>query len=65
MSRASQIERQMEREEEALSNDLATGRISRADYNEAMRDLQREARDAYHEDREDAMRRVDDDWGRW
>lgn len=63
MSRAHQFERQMEREEEALSRDLANGSISQADYNEAMRDMQREARYAYEQDREDALERVRDDWG--
>jgi hypothetical protein len=63
MSRAHQIERQMEREEEALSKDLESGAISRADYNEAMRDLQREARAAYAEDVREAEERVRNDWG--
>lgn len=65
MSRAHQIERQLDREEDRLCADLNAGRISRADYNEEMRQLQRDARDAYEEDREDALRNVDAEWGRY
>lgn len=63
MSRAYAIERAMEREEEALSRDYNEGRISRADYNEAMRELQRDARAAYEEDMHEAQERVRDEWG--
>jgi hypothetical protein len=63
MSRAWQAERQADREEELLSRDLADGRITRAEYNTEMRNLQREIRYAYEADREEALRRVDDDWG--
>lgn len=63
MSRAWQAERMMEREEEALSNALADGRISQADYNAEMRELQRDLRGAYEEDMHDAQERVRDEWG--
>jgi len=63
MSRAWQAERMADREEELLSRDLAEGRITQAEYNAEIRNLQREITAAYHEDREDALRRVDDEWG--
>lgn len=63
MSRAHQIERMMEREEEALSQDYDSGRITRDEYNAGMRELQRDARDAYREDIADAYERVRDEWG--
>lgn len=65
MTRAEQMERAMDREEESLANDLANGLISREEYNRQMRELQRDARDAYEMDREDALREVDAEWGRW
>jgi len=65
MSRAWQIECHIEREEERLSRDYGNGNISREDYNAEMRELQREARDAYREDVEDAQARVGDEWGGW
>jgi hypothetical protein len=63
MSRAHQIDRHIEREEERLAQDYAAGRITRADYNEGLRELQREARDAYQADMDDAADRVRDEWG--
>ncbi len=63
MSRANQIERHIERQEAALSRDLADGRISNAEYNREMRELQAEAREAYQQDVEDAQERVRDEWG--
>lgn len=63
MSRAHQIERHVEREEERLSKAYAAGDISREDYNEEMRELQREARGAYEEDLYDAQQSVRDEWG--
>ena len=63
MSRAWQAERAADREEDALARDLAEGRISQATYNAEMRNIQREFRDAYEQDREDALRSVDDEWG--
>ena len=65
MSRAFQIDRHIDREEERLSRDYANGAISREDYNAEMRELQREARDAYQADLEDATARVRDEWGGW
>jgi len=61
--RRSQIERMLDREETALVEDLNAGRISNAEFNEAMRDLQREAREAYQEDLHEAQERVRDEWG--
>lgn len=63
MSRAWQAERAAEREEEALSQDYAEGRISREEYNAAIREIQRDMRDAYAEDLHDAEQRVRDEWG--
>lgn len=65
MSRAHSIDRHIEREEERLSRDFALGDISREDYNEALRDLQREAREAYQADMDDAAESVRDEWGNW
>ena len=63
MSRAHQFDRHAAREEEQLERDLASGHISRAEFNEGLRELQREARDAYEQDREELLERVRDDWG--
>ena len=65
MSRAWQAERLADREEEALSRDLSEGKITVAQYNAEIRNLQREIQRAYEDDREDALRAVDDDWGRY
>jgi hypothetical protein len=65
MSRAWQVERQLEREEDRIVEDYNAGRITREEYNAEMRQLQRDARDAYEQDREDAIRDVDAEWGRW
>ena len=65
MSRAWQAERAMEREENALADDYNSGRISLEEYNQGMRELQRDVRAAYEEDREDALRDLDAEWGRW
>lgn len=55
----------MEREEQALVDDLNNGLISPFEFNKAMRELQREARYAYEEDMQDAQDRVRDEWGGW
>lgn len=65
MSRAWNAERMADREEEALARDLNEGRITRDQYNAAMKELQRDVRDAYEMDREDALRDVDAEWGKW
>jgi hypothetical protein len=65
MSRAWQIERQLDREEDRLLADYNAGSISREDYNAEMRQLQHDAREAYEMDREEALRDVDADWGRF
>lgn len=63
MSRVDQIERAAEREEDALVEDYNNGLITREEYNSRMRDIQRDVREAYEQDREDALRDVDADWG--
>lgn len=65
MSRADQAERAADREEEYYAQQLADGAITRQQYNEYMRELQRDVRDAYEQDREDALRDVDGEWGIW
>lgn len=65
MSRAWQVERQLDREEDRIVRDFNNGVISREEYNAEMRQLQRDAREAYEMDREDAQRAVDEEWGRW
>lgn len=56
---------QLEREEDALGEALADGRISQAEYNAEMRELQRDVRAAYEQDRADAIARVRDEYGGW
>jgi hypothetical protein len=63
MGRAWQIERQLDREEARLEKQLNDGSMSRAEYNDEMRQLQRDAREAYEQDLEDAQRAVRDEWG--
>lgn len=63
MSRADQTNRQLDSEEDRLSQAYTDGSISREDYNAEMRQLQRDAREAYAQDVEDAQQRVRDDWG--
>lgn len=65
MSRAWQAERQAEREQQSIDDAYASGEIGREEHNEQARQLERDMRDAYEADREDAMRAVDDEWGRW
>lgn len=63
MSRARQVERQLDREERRLWDDYNAGLISQADYNAEMRELQRDAREAYEQDMWEAQERVKDEWG--
>lgn len=63
MSRVDQLERAAEREEDALADDFNNGLITREEYNSRMRDIQRDMREAYEQDREDALRDVDAEWG--
>jgi hypothetical protein len=63
MSRADRIERMADKEADYLAEQLASGAITRQQYNEGMREIQRDVRAAYEEDREDALRDVDADWG--
>jgi hypothetical protein len=65
MSKAWQMDRALEREEESLARDLSEGRITNAEYNSQMRELQRDARTAYEEDLWDAQQRVREEWGDW
>jgi hypothetical protein len=64
MSRVDQVERMADREAEHLAEQLESGAITREQYNDGMREIQRDVRAAYEEDREDALRDVDADWGR-
>ena len=54
--------RQMEREQEALARELERGNIDNSEYNEAMRDLERDYRDAAHESARDAYEQELDRW---
>lgn len=54
-----------EKEEELLDKDLAEGLITRAQYNKAMAELQREIRNAIEHEREERHRDVDRDYDRW
>jgi hypothetical protein len=55
-----------EKEEQQLDDDLAAGLISRAEYNKAMAELQREIRNAFEDEREERHREVDRDYdGGW
>lgn len=53
---------QMEREEQALEDDLAAGLISYAEFRRAMSDLQRDYRDAAQEVAWGAYERELDNW---
>ena len=54
-----------EKEEEQLANDYADGKISLAEYNKAMRELQREIRNAIEDERDARHRQVDRDYDGW
>lgn len=56
------IERQIEREEEWLLKQFNEGIITREEFNTAMRDLQRDYRDAAHEAAREAYERELDCW---
>jgi hypothetical protein len=56
------LDRQMEREEASLDEALAQGRISKAQYREEMRQLQRDYREAALEAAQDAYERELDNW---
>jgi len=55
-------ERETEREEKALSEQLSNGLISQDEYNREMQEIQRSYADAYEEDRDAALRAVDEEW---
>lgn len=63
MSQADQVERMADREADDLAERFNSGEITREQYDAGMRDIQREVRAAYEEDREAALRDVDADWG--
>ena len=50
---------------DALTADFNNGLITRDEYNKQMREIQRDVPAAYEQDREDALRDVDTEWGRW
>lgn len=60
-----QIERSYEREAEALQRQYDEGQLTRQEFNEAMRQLDRDARDAYEEERQRAHDEVDQQFGGW
>lgn len=63
MSRAWQAERQAEREQKVADELYANGTLTREEHNEASREIERELRNAYQEDLEDAQQAVRDEWG--
>lgn len=65
MSRADQAERMADKEEAYWEEQFAAGLITRETYNAEIRNLQLEIRAAYEQDREDALREVDAEWGNW
>lgn len=56
------MDRQLEREEQALEDDLAEGRISRAEFNRQLRDLHADYRAAAQESAWGAYERELDCW---
>lgn len=56
------MSRQMEREEEQLDNDLASGAITQKQYNDEMREMQRAYRAEAEEASMDAYRNEMDRW---
>lgn len=65
MNRSEQMTRAADREEEYYAQQLAEGSITREQYNAYMREIAQDVRAAYEQDREDALRDVDADWGNW
>ena len=63
MNRSEQMTRAADREEEHYAQLLAEGSITREQYSAYMREIAQDARAAYEQDREDALRDVDADWG--
>jgi len=63
LSRAGEVERQAEREQDILDEQLESGEISKAQYNREMQDLQRDVRGAFEQDQLDALEQVRNDWG--
>ena len=53
------IERQADRQLDSLDEALASGELSLAEYNAAVKELERDARDAFEEEREAAHDAVD------
>jgi hypothetical protein len=60
-----QIDRQYEREEERLVTAFNRGDIGREEYNQGMRELQQEAREALREAEADEHERIRNDYGGW
>ena len=63
LSRAGEVERQAEREQDILDEQLESGEISKTQYNREMQDLQRDVRGAFEQDQLDALEQVRNDWG--
>lgn len=62
MDRQEQMERACEREEAAASEDYLAGRINTKQYNERIRDIQREYRAAAEEAAQDAYESERERW---
>lgn len=62
MDRQEQMERACEREETAAGEDYAAGRIDAKEYNERIRDIQREYRAAADDAAQDAYESERDRW---
>lgn len=60
-----QIERAYERMAEELADRHEHGELTDAEYNDAMRELDREARDEYEQARAEAMEELEAEWGGW
>lgn len=57
--------RWFDRAADQLEQELADGLITNAQFHAAMADLRRELRDQHAEEREEAVRNVDRDWGEY
>ena len=60
-----QIERAYERAADDLTKCYERGEMTREEYNEAMRELDRDARDEYEQARAEAMDELANEWGGW
>ena len=63
MSQARQAERAAEREQQALDDEYAEGRLTADEHRRASKEIERDIQAAYEADQEDALARVRDEWG--